>query len=109
MAGRAVPAAVVAGDGITLVDVLFRLLDSNGKSPPPLPLRRDNPLASLPLSARVAAALGGTARGLLGPLLPADPPSALKATDHRQVGTARRCATTARIPLEEVLANPLSV
>ena len=101
-----------AGDGITLVDVLFRLLDSAAPNapagaplpqpPPPPPPRRAKPLAGMPLSARASAALAGAARGLAGVLLPADPPSALKAVDHRRVGPARRCATSDCISLDEV-------
>jgi hypothetical protein len=108
-----------AGDGITMVEVLLSLLDpkaaglpTNGTNrqatalapqpPPPLPPRRANPLAGVPLLTRAAAMADGLARGILGPLIPADPPSALKAADHRRVGPERRCATSERIPLAEV-------
>jgi hypothetical protein len=104
-----------------MVEVLFGLLDKKGASSitngtngkaaaarlltppsPPLPPRRANPLAHVPLLTRAAAMADGLARGFLGPLIPADPPSALKAANHRRVAPERRCATSERISLAEV-------
>jgi hypothetical protein len=89
-----------------MVEVLLRLLDpaspADALISPSLPLRRAAPLVGVPILTRVMAAADGLARAVLGPLLPADPPSALKAADHRRVGIERRCATSERISLAEV-------
>lgn len=89
------------GDGLSLVNCLLSLLEVADEGTRPHPKKRD-PTQGVGILTRIAAAVSGTVRGILGSALPADVPNALKLKDPRNPTRAKTSASSPPIPLSEV-------
>jgi NRPS condensation-like uncharacterized protein len=100
------------GDGVTMVEVLLGMVeeDRNDKTHGAASMQPNGDIPSskqrisTSSSTLISSAifLDGCIRGVIGTLLPADPPNLLKLLNHRNPGTQRCMATTDKIPLQEV-------
>jgi diacylglycerol O-acyltransferase len=114
--GRALLIPVInhaIGDGVALISALLSITDDTQMSasgpsaadamakPAPPPLRR-TAAPSVSPARRLCAALTGCFEAVCGPVLPADPPSKLKLTDHRHPPHARVCAQSEQVDLDVI-------
>jgi NRPS condensation-like uncharacterized protein len=100
------------GDGVTMVEVLLGMVeeDQNDSTQAAVSIKPNDDMSSSKqkncsrFSTLISGAifLDGCIRGVIGTLLPADPPNLLKLPNHRNPGTQKCMATTGTIPLQEV-------
>jgi diacylglycerol O-acyltransferase / wax synthase len=97
------------GDGVTMVEVLLGMLENKNnefrsKINPAESLAGEVQTVSQNFSytSKYAIILDGLIRGVIGTILPADPPNILKLKNHRHPGSQRCIATTGNISLDEV-------
>jgi NRPS condensation-like uncharacterized protein len=97
------------GDGVTMVEVLLGMVEESQINHASGSTKTNDAILSKPKistfsSTLVAGAifLDGCIRGVIGTLLPADPPNLLKLPNHRNPGTQRCMATTGKIALQEI-------